>query len=85
MDPQAVKRLIEDGLAGSQVQVTGDGRHFEAVVINEAFIGKNMLQQHRMVYAALGDSFDTEAVHALAIKTYTPEQWDRHENHPNGG
>ena len=77
MDPEAVKRLIEDGLAGSQVQVTGDGRHFEAVVVTEAFAGKNMLQQHRMVYAALGDSFDTEAVHALAIKTYTPDQWEQ--------
>ena len=77
MDPEAIKRLIEAGLVGSQVQVTGDGRHFEAVVVTEAFAGKNMLQQHRMVYAALGDSFDTEAVHALAIKTYTPAQWEQ--------
>ena len=75
MDPETVKQLIEDGLTGSQVQVTGDGRHFEALVVNKAFVGKNMLQQHRMVYAALGDSFDTEAVHALALKTYTPDQW----------
>lgn len=76
MDPETVKRLIEDGLAGSQVQVTGDGRHFEALVVNQAFAGKNMLQQHRMVYAAMGDSFDTEAVHALALKTFTPDQWE---------
>ena len=77
MDPQAVKQLIEAGLPGSWVEVTGDGRHFEAVVVNQAFEGENMLQQHRLVYAALGDSFDTEVVHALALKTYTPAQWEK--------
>ena len=77
MDEDAIKQLIEGGLSGAQVQVTGDGRHFEAIVVTEAFAGKNMLQQHRMVYAALGDSFATEAVHALAIKTYTPVQWEQ--------
>ncbi len=76
MQPGEVQRLIEEGLAGSEVIVSGDGRHFEAVVVNDAFAGKTMLQQHRMVYAALGDSFDTEAVHALALKTYTTEQWE---------
>ena len=75
MEPQKVKSLIEAGLSGSEVQVTGDGRHFQALVVNDAFAGKSMLEQHRMVYAALGDSFETDAVHALALKTYTREQW----------
>jgi acid stress-induced BolA-like protein IbaG/YrbA len=57
------------------VEVTGDGRHFSAVVVSEVFDGKNMIAQHRLVYAALGDRFDTEAVHALSLKTYTPAQW----------
>jgi stress-induced morphogen len=43
--------------------------------VHADFAGKPMIQQHRMVYAALGDSFDTEVVHALALKTYTPEKW----------
>jgi acid stress-induced BolA-like protein IbaG/YrbA len=75
MDPSEVQRLIETGLPGATVQVSGDGRHFEATVVHEGFAGKQMIQQHRLVYAALGDSFDTEVVHALALKTYTPEQW----------
>lgn len=77
MEPETVKSLIETGLAGSEVVVTGDGRHFQALVINDAFAGKSMLQQHRMVYAALGDSFETDAVHALALKTYTRDEWQR--------
>ena len=75
MEPEKVKGLIEAGLAGSEVVVSGDGRHFQALVVNDAFAGKSMLEQHRMVYAALGDSFETDAVHALALKTYTREQW----------
>ena len=75
MDPEEVKRLIEAGLPGARVQVTGDGRHFDATVVHADFSGKPMLAQHRMVYAALGDRFDTEILHALALKTFTPEQW----------
>lgn len=75
MNEAEIKQMIERGLAGSQVTVTGDGRHFEAVVVSEAFDGKPMLAQHRMVYAILGDSFQRDAIHALSLKTYTPEQW----------
>lgn len=75
MQPDEIKSLIEAAIADAEVRVTGDGRHFEAVVVSKEFAGKNMLAQHRLVYAALGDRFDTEAVHALSLKTYTPEQW----------
>ena len=76
MDPGQLKDLIAAGLETTFLEVTGDGRHFEAVVVSRAFEGKPMLKQHRLVYAALGDRFDTEAVHALSIKTYTPRQWE---------
>ena len=75
MNPEELKKLIEAAFANGHVEVTGDGRHFSATVVSDAFTGKNMIAQHRMVYAALGDRFDTEAVHALSLKTYTPEQW----------
>lgn len=75
MQPEEIKQIIENGVAGAEVQVSGDGRHFEAIVVSDTFSGKSMLEQHRMVYAALGDRFDTDAVHALSIKTYSREQW----------
>lgn len=77
MQPEDIRRLIEQGLADAEVRVSGDGRHFDAVVISDVFSGKSMLEQHRMVYATLGDRFDTDAVHALSIKTYTREDWKR--------
>lgn len=76
MQPEELKRLIEEGLAEAEVRVSGDGRHFDAIVISDAFSGKSMLEQHRLVYAALGDRFDTDAVHALSIKTYTRKDWE---------
>lgn len=75
MNPEELKKLIEEAFADGHVEVVGDGRHFSATVVSESFAGKNMIAQHRMVYAALGDRFDTDAVHALSLKTYTPEQW----------
>ena len=78
MDPDEIKQLIEAGIAAVHVEVSGDGRHFEAIVVSGEFENRNALAQHRLVYATLGDRFDSEAVHALSIKTYTPEQWRRH-------
>lgn len=75
--PEMVKEWIEAGLAESTAQVEGDGRHFSAVVVCSAFDGASMVEQHRMVYAGLGDRMD-EQIHALSLKTYTPSQWKMH-------
>lgn len=75
MNPEELQSVIEAAFSDGHVEVTGDGRHFSAIVVSESFAGKSMIAQHRMVYAALGDRFETEAVHALSLKTYTPAQW----------
>lgn len=57
------------------IEVRGDdGTHFDAVIVSPAFVGKRMVQQHQLVYAALGDRMRAE-IHALGMKTYTPTQW----------
>jgi acid stress-induced BolA-like protein IbaG/YrbA len=74
MDSQTIKNLIEQGLPGANAEVSGaDGVHFEAVVTAEAFRGKLPLARHRLVYATLGDLMGG-AIHALALKTVTPEE-----------
>ncbi len=76
MQAADIQRLIQEAMPDAQVIVRGDdGVHFEAVVISVAFAGKPLLAQHRLVYAALGDRLEREAIHALALKTYTPEAW----------
>ncbi len=76
MQIDEIKQMIEAGLSGSRVSVTGDGSHFEAEVISDAFDGKGMLQQHRLVYATLGDNIENASIHALSLRTFTPQQWD---------
>ena len=71
-----IRGMIEAGLPGARVEVDGDGTHFSAIVVSDEFTGKSMLQQHRLVYGTLGDKMGTD-IHALAIRTYTPEQWER--------
>ena len=75
MNPEEIKRLIEAGIESCDADVSGDGRHFEAIVVSDAFSGKRTLARHRMVYATLGDRFDTNELHALAIKAYTTQEW----------
>jgi acid stress-induced BolA-like protein IbaG/YrbA len=75
METEDVQRLIEAGLPGAQVTVTGDGSHFQAVVISPAFEGKSLVQQQKMVYACLSEHITGGALHALSIKAYTPEKW----------
>lgn len=78
MDPELVKEKIAEGIEDARVDVldmTGDGDHFRVVVIAEAFEGKPMVQQHQLVYDALGDSMDGD-IHALGLKTYTPQEWE---------
>lgn len=70
--PEDIKALIEAGLPGARVSVTGDGQHFEAVVRSDAFAGKSRVQQHRLVYATLGERMRAE-IHALSLDTAAPE------------
>jgi len=74
VQPAQVKSYIEEGLPCELVRVDGDGHHFEAVIVSAAFRGKNKVQQHQLVYRALGDRM-REEIHALYMQTYTPESW----------
>lgn len=73
--PENVKSYILQGLACEHIVVDGDGRHFDAVIVSKAFEGKGVLQQQRLVFQVLGDKM--EEIHALSMKTLTPEQWSK--------
>lgn len=76
VSPEQVKAMIEAKLPNSQVQVySNDGEHFEVTVVSPQFEGKRLVQQHQMVYAAVQEAMSTNAIHALALKTYTPQDW----------
>ena len=79
MTPDRVRQLIESGLPGARVEVGGDERHFDAVVVAGQVDGLARAAPHRLVYAALGEHFDGEVLHALTLRTYTPALWERLE------
>jgi acid stress-induced BolA-like protein IbaG/YrbA len=72
--PEDVQTYIEEGLPCDFVNVAGDGHHFEAVIVSAEFRGKSKVQQHQLVYRALGDRM-REEIHALSMRTLTPEEW----------
>jgi acid stress-induced BolA-like protein IbaG/YrbA len=77
---EQVETMIKNQLPDAQVKVqdlTGGGDHLEATVISSAFEGKTRVKQHQMVYGALQEAMASEAIHALALKTYTPSAWDK--------
>ncbi len=74
VSPEQVRQYIEQGMPCEHVEVTGDGAHFEALIVSELFAGRSKVQQHQIVYRALGDRM-REEIHALSMQTLTPEAW----------
>lgn len=77
---EQVEANIKAKLPDAQVKVqdlTGGGDHLEAIVISSEFEGKTRVKQHQMVYGALQEAMASEAIHALALKTYTPAAWEQ--------
>lgn len=80
LSAQQLESYITQNLACEHIKVLGDdGTHFEAVIVSPDFVGKNMVQQHQLVYAALGDRMRAE-IHALSMRTLTPEAWQKLNN-----
>lgn len=72
--PETVRGYIAQGLECEHLTVSGDGQHFEAVIVASSFEGLRSIQRHQKVYAVLGDRMRAE-IHALSMKTLTPAEW----------
>ena len=80
LSAQQLEAYITQNLACDYIKVLGDdGTHFEATVVSPEFVGRTMVQQHQLVYAALGDRMRAE-IHALSMRTLTPEAWQKLQN-----
>jgi stress-induced morphogen len=80
MNPNQLKARLESLSPSTQVEVadlTGTEDHYQAVVISPAFEGKIMIEQHRMVFKLVQAEVDSGEVHALTLKTFTPEQYQK--------
>ena len=75
MTADELKTIIASGLKCDHIDVVGDGRHWEALIVSAEFEGKRPIQRHKRVYATLGGRMHTDEVHALSMKTFTPQEW----------
>ncbi|MBD0335591.1 MAG: BolA family transcriptional regulator [Cyanobacteria bacterium Co-bin13] len=78
ISPDQVEAMIKAGLPDAEVQVedlTGGGDHYQVTVVSSQFEGRSLVQQHQLVYGAVRQAMSSEAIHALALKTFTPDAW----------
>lgn len=77
MTPEQVKQRVEQGLSAVDVTVEADGSHFNIVVIGACFEGKSLVEKQKIVYAVINDAITSGEIHAVTIKAYTAEEWEK--------
>ncbi|GAB3504186.1 BolA/IbaG family iron-sulfur metabolism protein [Curvibacter fontanus] len=75
MTSDQLQAIIAAGLPCEHIELSGDGRHWYATIVSSEFEGRRAIQRHQRVYATLGQKMQTDEVHALSMKTYTPAEW----------
>ncbi len=78
--PEEIKQTLSNALPLTLVEtkdLTGGGDHWQVIIVSAAFEGKNLLEQHRIVNDALKEPLADQRIHALALKTYSPAQWEK--------
>ncbi len=77
MSPDQVKQLIEKGMTVTSVEVGGENGHFDVRVVADCFAGKSPVQKQKLVYATLNPQIASGEIHAVTIKAYTPDEWQK--------
>lgn len=75
MNPEQIKAALETSIDSAQVEVSSDGSHVHVVVVSPAFEGLNPVKKQQLVYGALQEAIATGAIHAVHMKTFTPDEW----------
>jgi len=75
MTAEELRSIISAGLPCEHITLEGDGAHWYATIVSAAFEGMRPIKRHQRVYATLGDRIQTNEVHALSMKTFTPTEW----------
>ncbi len=75
MTSDELQALISAHIDCEHIELSGDGRHWYATIVSPIFEGQRLIQRHQRVYASLGGRLQTDEVHALSMKTFTPAEW----------
>ncbi|AZZ90866.1 MULTISPECIES: BolA family protein [unclassified Hahella] len=75
MQPEALQEILQEKLSDCEVRVEGDGYHYQVVAVGERFAGLSPVKKQQAVYSCIHDLIADGTVHAVSIKTYTPDEW----------
>ena len=75
MTSEELQAIISDGLDCQHIELSSDGQHWYATIVSSDFEGQRLIQRHQRVYATLGGRLQTNEVHALSMKSFTPAEW----------
>lgn len=80
MTTDEIQQLIEAGVPNAKATVSGGEGKYEAIVVSESFAGLSMVKEHQMVYATVKPQIASGELHALSIKAFTPEEWEKEQS-----
>lgn len=80
MTEQELKQVIEVAMPDSQVSIEGDGCNCQAIIVSDAFDGKSRVARQQLVFSILGKHIASGEIHAITMKTWTPQEWEQHNN-----
>lgn len=75
MQPGEIEDLLRNALSLDDVVVRASGNHFEIIAVGELFAGKRPVQKQQLVYGPLSEKIADGTLHAVSIKTFTPDEW----------
>ncbi|MCG3722257.1 BolA family transcriptional regulator [Vibrio cincinnatiensis] len=79
MDSAQVQQILEQALNLQELHVKGEGSHYEVIAIDESFENMSRVKKQQMIYAPLMEYIQRNDIHAVSIKTFTPQEWARNK------
>ncbi|PJC85907.1 BolA family transcriptional regulator [Vibrio sp. HA2012] len=77
MEAAEVKQILDTALVLQEIHVKGDGSQFEIIAVDACFEAMSRVKKQQLIYAPLMEHIQNNDIHALSIKTFTPEEWER--------
>ncbi|GAB2796106.1 BolA family iron metabolism protein IbaG [Halomonas shantousis] len=77
MQPNDVKTLLESRIDDCQFHIQGEGCNFQVIAVGDVFAGLTPVKRQQLIYGALSEEIASGELHAVSIKTYTPQQWEQ--------
>lgn len=85
MEIEQIKTLLNDTLALDELHVRSEGSHYQVIAVGVLFEGMNRVKKQQTIYAPLMETIAAGTIHALSIKAYTPEEWQREQKFNSPG